>query len=287
MFPAFFIMLREGVEAALIVGIIASYLVRIGRADLLPRIWLGTGLAVALSTGVGLAVLLTIGRLPVVVQETAEGVAGVAAVAVLTWMLFWMRGQGRRIKGDLEQGVQLALTDGSVLALAGLAFISVLREGLETVLFLGAVVSASAPGPTPAIGAVAGLAGAVGIGVLIFYGGRRVNLAQFFTITGAILIPVAAGLCAFAVHEFGEGGLITNGAAIWDLGGMLPESSPLGSVLAGVFGYRAAPSALEVAAYLAYLLPVAGAFLFLASRRPGRGSLAPHPAPPSGTGANG
>jgi high-affinity iron transporter len=281
MFPSFFIMLREGVEAALVVGIVASYLARIGRADLLPRIWLGTGLAVGLSGVVGLAVFVTVGSLPEVVQATAEGLAAVTAVAVLTWMLFWMRRQGRRLKGDLERGVQLALTGGSVLALAGLAFVSVLREGLETVLFLAAVFSASAPGPAPAIGAVAGLTTAVGIGALIFYGGRRVNLGQFFTITGAILIPVAAGLCASAIHEFGEGGLIASGPPIWDLGGVLSESSPLGAVLSGVFGYRAAPTALEVAAYVAYLLPVAAAFVLTAGRRTGRDSVTPLAAPPS------
>jgi high-affinity iron transporter len=286
--PAFFIMLREGVEAALVVGIVASYLVRIGRQDALPRVWLGTGLAVALSLFVGIGVLLTIGRLPLVVQETAEGLAAVVAVGVLTWMLFWMRRQGRRIKGDLEHGVQVALSAGSLLALAGLAFVSVLREGLETVLFMAAVFSAAGPGPTPAIGAVAGLLAAVLVGVAIFQGGRRINLGRFFTITGVILIPVAAGLCAFGVHAFGEGGLIANGPAIWDLGGILPESSPLGALLAGIFGYREAPTALEVAAYLAYLLPVSGAYLVLVGRQSGQGAAATVAAPPpSGSGVQG
>lgn len=286
MLPSFFIMLREGVEAALIVGIVASYLVRVGRSDALPRIWLGSGLAVAVSVAAGVAVLTTIGTLPEVVQATAEGIAAVLAVAVLTWMLFWMRRQGRRMKGDLERNVDLALTNGSILALAGLAFVSVVREGLETVLFLAAVFSASAPGPTPAIGAVAGLVAAIGIGVLIFLTGRRMNLGRFFTITGAILIPVAAGLCAFAIHEFGEAGLLANGAPIWDLGAILPESSPIGSLLAGIFGYREAPTALEVAAYLGYLLPIATVFI-LGSRQARPGSVRPVASPPSSTGANG
>lgn len=274
-FPSFFVMLREGVEASLIVGIVASYVVRVGRRDALARIWLGTGLAVVLSVGVGGLLVLTIGRLPDVVQETAEACASIAAVAVLTWMLFWMRRQGRTIKGGLERNVQQALTDGSILALAGLAFVSVLREGLETVLFLAAVVSASAPGPAPAIGAVAGLATAVGIGAAIFYFGRRIDLGRFFLITGAILIPVAAGLCGFAVHAFEEAGIVDLGAPIWDLGSVLPESSPLGSLLAGVFGYRAAPTAPEVAVYLGYLVPVATAFLILTRRSRGGGATAP------------
>ena len=139
MIPAFLITLREGLEAALIVGIVAAYLVRVGRSDALPKVWLGVLAAVILSVVAGVVVVATIGRLPFVVQETVEGIAALLAVAVLTWMLFWMRRQGRAMKGDLEAGVDLALASGSVLALAGLAFVSVAREGLETVLFMAAV----------------------------------------------------------------------------------------------------------------------------------------------------
>ncbi len=267
MIPAFLITLREGLEAALVVGIVAAYLVRVGRRDALPKVWIGVISAVGLSVVVGVAVILTVGRLPVIVQETSEGVAGVLAVAVLTWMLFWMRRQGRAMKGELERGVDLALANGSVLALAGLAFVSVAREGLETVLFMSAVISAAGAGPGPAIGAVAGLALAVLIGWAFFVAGVRIDLRRFFSITGALLIFVAAGLCAFAVHAFGEAGLIGNSGAVIDLGSVLPETSPLGAVLAGLFGYRAAPTALELIAYFGYLVPVI--VLFVAGdRRP-------------------
>lgn len=267
MIPAFLITLREGLEAALIVGIVAAYLVKVGRRDALPKVWIGVIAAVALSVIVGVAVVATIGRLPLIVQETIEGVAAIVAVGVLTWMLFWMRRQGRAMKGELEHGVDLALANGSVLALAGLAFVSVAREGLETVLFMAAVVSAAGAGLGPAFGAIAGLVVAFLIGWAIFIAGVRIDLRRFFSITGALLIFVAAGLCAFAVAELGEAGLFANSGAVFNLGSVLPETSPLGAVLAGLFGYRSAPTILELIAYFGYLIPVI--ILFVAGdRRP-------------------
>jgi high-affinity iron transporter len=271
--PAFLVTLREGLEAALIVGIVAAYIVRVGRRDALPKVWFGVVAAVALSVGIGLIVVATIGRLPLVVQETIEGVTALIAVGVLTWMLFWMRRQGRAMKGELEHGVDVALAKGSVAALVGLVFVAVIREGLETVLFVAVVFSATQLGPGPAVGAIAGLALAVLIGWAIFAAGVRIDLRRFFLFTGVLLIFVAAGLCAFAVGEFGEAGWITNTGAVWDLSGVLPETSPLGSVLAGLLGYRATPTPLEVFAYLAYLIPVL--ILFVAGDR----RAAPRPKP--------
>jgi high-affinity iron transporter len=260
--PAFFLMLREGLEAALIVGIIAAYLVKIGRRDVLGKVWLGVGLAVALSVGTGILVVATVGRLPLVVQATLEGLAALIAVAVLTWMLFWMRRQGRALKGELERGVEQALGDGSTVALVGLAFVAVVREGLESVLFLLAVGSSSGDTASILFGALAGLAVAIGIGWAIFAMGVRVNLRAFFTATGVVLIFVAAGLCAFAVAEFSEAGLFANAGSVYDVGSVLPETSPLGSLLAGLFGFRSAPTPLEVIAYVGYLIPVLLLFLF-------------------------
>src|SRR5215207_1983929 len=174
-------MLREGLEAALIVGIIAAYLVKIGRRDALPPVFAGVGAAVALSIIAGVAIVVTIGRLPLVVQETLEGAAGLIAVAVLTWMLFWMRRQGRAIKGELETGVQSAIQSGSTIALVGLAFVAVIREGLETVLFLLAIGSSAGASIGTVAAGLAGLATAVGIGYLIFAVGVRIDLRKFFT----------------------------------------------------------------------------------------------------------
>ena len=269
MVPAFLLMLREGLEAALIVGILGAYLVKIGRQDALPKIWAGVLAALGLSLAVGLVIVITIGDLPRIVQDTAEGLAGLLAVAVLTWMLFWMRRQGRALKGELEHNLDVALTDGSTAALVGLAFIAVLREGIETVLFLAAIVSSAGTGPSVLIGALLGLAIAVGIGVAIFVGGVRVNLRRFFTVTGTVLIFVAAGLVAFSIHEFGEAGLISNTGTAFNIGSVLPETNPLGSVLAGLFGYRSAPTPLELIGYVAYLIPVLALFV-LDGRMPSR-----------------
>jgi high-affinity iron transporter len=263
---AFFILLREGLEAALIVGIICAYLVKLGRQDALRGVWVGVGAAVTLSIAVGVLVVATVGRLPLVVQASLEGLAAVLAVVVLTWMLFWMRRQGRAMKGELEHGVDIALAAGSVTALAGLAFVSVAREGLETVLFLFAIGTSSGPALQTLVAAVAGLAAAIAIGWAIFAAGLRIDLRRFFNVTGIVLIFVSAGLVAFAVHEFGEAGLITNTGTAFDLGAILPESSPAGAILAGLFGYRSTPTPLEAVAYLAYLIPVLIVFIKPARR---------------------
>ena len=274
MVPAFLLMLREGLEAALVVGILAAYLVRIGRRDALPKVWAGVLGALGLSIAIGLIVVITIGELPGVIQDTAEGLAALLAVGVLTWMLFWMRRQGRALKGELEHDIDVALTGGSTAALVGLAFVAVFREGIETVLFLVAVISSAGAGLPVFAGSLVGLAIAVAIGAAIFFGGVRVNLRRFFTVTGTVLIFVAAGLVAFAIHEFGEAGVIPNAGAAFNIGGILSETSPLGSVLAGLFGYRSRPTPLELIGYLAYLVPVLALFI-LDGRMPFRRQPAP------------
>jgi high-affinity iron transporter len=272
---AFFLMLREGLEAALIVGIIAAYLVKTDRRDALRDMWLGVALAVALSVVAGAVVVATVGRLPSTVQETFEAIAALVAVAVLTWTLFWMRRQGRAMKGDLERGIETALSQGSTLALVGLAFVAVAREGFETMLFFLALLSSTGGAESTLLGATAGLVVAIAIGWAIFAVGIRVDLRAFFTATGAVLIFVAAGLCAFAVGALGEAGLIANTGSVYDLGSVLPVTSPLGSVLAGLFGYRSAPTPLEALAYLAYLIPVLTLFLFQDRIVPRRHGVAP------------
>jgi len=274
MLATFFLMLREGLEAALIVGIVAAYLVKIGRRDALPKVALGVAAAIGLSVGIGVVVTLTIQRLPLLVQDGLEGLAALLAVGVLTWMLFWMRRQGRALKGELEHGVDLAITEGTTLALVGLAFVAVIREGVETVLFLIPILSFNGTGIDIVLGGVLGLAVAAGFGWAIFVAGVRVNLRRFFTVTGTVLIFVAAGLVAFAITEFGEAGLLTNAGVAFDLNAVLPDRGSLGSVLHGLFGYRSAPTPLELFGYLAYLVPVL--VLFVADR-----PLIRRPAPPA------
>ena len=264
MLATFFLMLREGLEAALIVGIIAAYLVKIGRRDALDKVAIGVAAAIGLSVAIGLVITLTIQKLPLVVQETLEGLAAVLAVGVLTWMLFWMRRQGRALKGDLEHDVDAALTRNSTTALVALAFIAVIREGVETVLFLIPILSFQGTGVDVLLGGLIGLAVAVGVGLAIFVAGVRVNLRRFFTATGVVLIFVSAGLVAFAIAEFGEAGRIANTGTAFDLNAVLPDHGAVGSVLSGLFGYRSAPTPLELLGYVAYLVPVL--FLFVLDR---------------------
>lgn len=256
MLATYFLMLREGLEAALIVGIVSAYLVKIGRRDALPKVALGVAVAIGLSVAIGVGVTATIQRLPLVLQETLEGLAALLAVAILTWMLFWMRRQGRALKGELEDGVDRALTTNSARALVGLAFVAVIREGVETVLFLIPILSFNGTGLDVVAGGLLGLASAVAFGWAIFIAGIRINLRRFFTITGTVLIFVSAGLVAFAIAEFGEAGLFSNSGVAFNLQQVLPDNGPIGSVLRGLFGYRAAPTPLEVLGYVAYLVPV-------------------------------
>jgi high-affinity iron transporter len=254
---AFLIGLREGLEAALIVGIICAFVVKVGRRDVIPRMLTGVALAVGLSVTLGVVIVSTIGRLPHQLQATLEGLAAVLAVIVLTWMLFWMRRQGRTIKGSLEREVSVALEAGTTGALVGIAFLAVIREGLETTLFFLAVLGSQSGDVAGAVvGGLAGLLVAAAMGWAIFAMGVRIDLGRFFTATGVLLIFVAAGLVVYAVTEFMEAGYLPLQAPLFDLSRTLSQTSPIGSVLNGLFGYRAAPSALQVAAWLAYLLPV-------------------------------
>src|SRR5262245_28125200 len=274
MLATFFLMLREGLEAALIVGIVAAYLAKIGRRAAVPKVALGVAAAVALSVGIGVVVTLTIERLPALVQDGLEGLAAILAVAVLTWMLFWMRRQGRALKGELEHDVDLAISQGSTMALVGLAFVAVIREGVETVLFLIPILQFNGTGVDTVAGGLLGLVIAAGVGWAIFVAGVRVNLRRFFTVTGTVLIFVSAGLVAFAIAEFGDAGLIANAGTAFDLNGVLPDGGAIGSVLRGLFGYRSAPTPLELIGYVAYLVPVL--VLFIADR-----PLIRRPAPPA------
>ena len=279
MLTVFLIMLREGLEAALVVGIVLGYLVKVGRRDALRWVWIGIAAALVVSVGAGALVFITIGDLPSTIQEPIEGLAAVFAVVVLTWMLFWMRRQGRALKGDLEGQLDAALQAGSTAALVSLAFVAIVREGLETALFLLALFrSAASSGelsPALPIAGLAGLAVAFLLGWAIVRGAIRLNLRRFFTLTGVVIIFVAAGLVASAIGAFVDAGWLPTGAPALDLTGLLPETSPVGALLAGLFGYRAQPTGLQLIGYFAYLIPVLS--LFLAGERirmPGRARFA-------------
>jgi high-affinity iron transporter len=274
---AFLITLREGIEAALIISIILAYLNTIERRDRHGSVWLGAGLAILVSVVAGLILVATVGALSERSEEAAEAVEGVGsllAVGVLTWMIFWMRRQARFIKGHLEQRVGLALESGSTIALPALAFFVVVREGLETALFLFGTLQEEVVGSVALgyVGAVLGLVTAAILGFLIYKGGLRLNLRTFFKVTGALILIVAAGLVANAVHEFQEIGWIAGeDVKAFDISAILDDEAGLGAFLRALFGYNADPSVLESVVWLGYL--VITGFLFFRPQR------APAPAP--------
>ncbi|MFE3837405.1 iron uptake transporter permease EfeU [Pseudogemmobacter sonorensis] len=268
MLAPFLIMLREGIEAALIVGIIASYLRQTGRGEWLPVIWIGIFLAVALSLFVGAGLLLVASEFPQKAQEAFEAAVGLIAVAVLTWMVFWMRRAARGIRAGLQADIDRAMKAPAraTWALIGMAFFAVAREGLESVFFLLAIFQQS-PGPAAPLSALAGVAVAVALGLAIYWGGIRIDLRRFFRWTGVFILLIAAGLLAGVLRNLHEAGLWNHlQTLVFDLSGSLPVSGVPGTVLSGLFGYHHAPTlgeALVWALYLAVTLP-----LFLRSDRP-------------------
>jgi high-affinity iron transporter len=253
--PSFVIGLREGLEAALIVGIIAAFLVTRGRG--LRPMWLGVALAIALCAS--LAVIFTVvgSQLSFKARETAEGVLSLVAVAGVTYMIVWMRRHSRELKGQLESRAALALTAGSGLALAFMAFFAVLREGLETAIFLLAAFQQTADPLVAGLGALIGVLVAVGLGYGIYRGGIRIDMARFFKVTGVVLVFVAGGLLASAVHEFAEAGVLTAGqSAAFDLSWLVSPGSVQASLITGMFGLQPVPTVAEVFVWLAYVVPM-------------------------------
>src|SRR3954447_7710919 len=211
MLPSFVIGLREGVEAALIVGIIASFLRQEGRRDALRPMWYGVAAAIAICAGVGLLLELLDEELPQRQQEGLETVVGLAAIGIVTFMIVWMRRHARGLSGQLRDSARAALVSGSTGALVAMAFFAVIREGLETVVFLLAVFQSADDPLTAGIGAVLGIACAIAVGVLVYRGGVRLNLGRFFRVTGVVLVLVAAGLVASALHSAHEAGWLNAG----------------------------------------------------------------------------
>ena len=261
--------LREGVEAALIVSIILAYLAKTGNAGHFGKIWLGAGAAVALSVVVGVILFVTIQGFEEPAEQIFEGFAMIIAAGVVTWMLFWMRRTSANIKGELHATVDRALTDGRVFGLAALAFVAVIREGIETSLFLlGQATAAGTEASSTLIGAVIGLVIAVAIGWGLYRGARIINLRTFFSWTGVALIFIAAGLLSHGIHEFIEAGWITVGTATaFDISAILPheaDAGPLGvvgSILRALLGYTSTPEWITFIAWLGYIVIVLALYL--------------------------
>src|SRR3954447_5486634 len=278
------IMVREGFEASLIVAIVFAYLRRIGRLDLGRAVWAGVAAAAAVSIAVGVVLHMTIGDFTGAARLRSFAVISVAAAVVLTWMVFWMRRQSRAIKGDLEHRVDDALHGAHVMrALTLVAFLAVLREGIETALFLIAASTTSTAGQV-VVGGLIGLAIAIALGVMVYVGGRRLPMRTFFRVTGLIVIVFAAGLCAKTVmflQQANDLGTINN--AVYDVTGVdaLTQSTQFGRFLASLFGWDPRPSFEQVLVWVLYIVPTTWLFL-----RPGRTAPASAAATPEQSGAD-
>jgi high-affinity iron transporter len=249
----FLIGLREGIEASLIVGILVAYVVRVGRKDVLHKLWFGVGVAVVVPLGVG--ALLTWGPygLSSQAQELIGGSLSLLAVGFVTWMIFWMGKTARSMKSTLHTRLDAALL-GAGWGVVVLAMLSVGREGLETALFVWATVASVGGAWEPAVGAVLGILAAAVVGFLLYRGFVKINLGKFFTWTAAFLILVAGGVFAYAIGDLQEAGLIPGAEAhAYDISGVIPASSWYGTVLQGIVNFNPSPTWLQVIGWVAYI----------------------------------
>jgi high-affinity iron transporter len=272
MFANFLIGLREGLEAALVVGILVAYLVKSGRRELLPLVWTGVGFAVLVSLAAGAALTFGPRGLTFEAQEAIGGTLSIAAVGFVTWMIFWMARTSRSLKGDLEGRVDTAL-GRSRWSLVLLATLAVGREGLETALFLWAAAKATGSTTQPLAGGALGLATAVALGVLIYRGAVRLDLGKFFRWTGLLLVFVAAGVLSYGVHDLQEAGILPGLDRIaFDVSSTIPPGSWYGTLLKGTINFSPRTTWLELIAWVAYVVPVLT--LFIRTVRPSRSAAA-------------
>jgi high-affinity iron transporter len=265
--------LREGLEAALIVGIVAAFLAQRGRSDALRLVWLGIALAIGACVLFAVALQLFSSDLPPQQQEAFETVISAVAVVMVTYMIVWMRRHSRSLRHDLEEATGSALATGTAWALVLMAVLAVLREGFETSVFLLAVFNSNGSPLAAGFGAVIGIVAAAVIGWGMFHGGRRINLARFFRITGVVLVFVAAGLVATAIHTAHEAGWIAFGQTqIADFSWFMPVGSVVSALLTGVLGIQPQPVAIEFVGWLLYLIPMLLIVLWPAAARPRQGA---------------
>jgi len=261
--------LREGVEAALIVGIIGAFLKQQGRADAVRWMWIGVGFAITLCAGIAVGLQILDDELPQAQQEGLETVVAAIAVGMVTFMIFWMRRHARGLAGELRSSVASALARGSILSLVAMAFFAVVREGIETSVFLLAAFQASGDAVSAGVGAALGVLVAAVLGYGLYRGGLRIDLGRFFRVTSVALVLVAAGLVMSAVHTAHE--------ATWfndlqekavNLGWLVRPGTVTSSLLTGVLGIQPQPTVGEAAGWLLYAVPMLLFVLWPAGRRP-------------------
>jgi high-affinity iron transporter len=254
MTTSFLITLREGLEASLIVAILLTYLNKTDRKQDARYVWFGTASAVVACLIAGTAIYLAVSGLNGKVEQAVEGTIALAAAAVLTQMIFWMRKNSSNLSSELRAKVDAS----AKTALFTIAFVAVVREGLETVLFLLSAETSSASGTSVVVGGLIGLAASVILGIAIFAGGRKVNLKQFFNITAVLLIMFAAGLAGKAVHEYRELIGWENGWLVqpaWEVTSGIWSTGTFYDFMRGFFGWHNAAENIRVITYFAFLLP--------------------------------
>ena len=268
----FLIALREGVEAALIVGVVAAYLVKVGRKNLLPKVWLGVVIAAAIPLSLGAIMTWGPYTLSFQAQEILGGTLSLVAVAMVTWMILWMSSNSRQFARKLREDTAAQLASGSDWGVVWIAFIAVAREGIETALFVWATIKSSAENAiaAPALGVVTGLLVAVVIGWLIYTGAARINLSVFFNITGLLLIFVAAGIVSYGIGDLQESSVLPGwGVPIYDitayldgsLYSWLTTSSWWWTLLEAMFNANASPTHLQLIGWVLYIVIILPLFL--------------------------
>ena len=256
MLSTFIIALREGLEAALIVGILVAYVVRTDRRHLLKPLWTGVAVAITASLALGAILSFTSAELSSRGEEFFAGITSFVAVALVTWMVFWMKRTARTLRNDLHGKVDSAVMTGPI-SLALVAFFAVLREGLETALFIYTNFKTVGAASTATVGLILGLTLAVALGYLLYNRSVKLNLSKFFTVTGVALIIVAAGVLSYGIHEFQELGYLPGeDAFLWDVTPWIAKESVLAAILGGTIGFDTTTSIVQFLAWGAYLAAV-------------------------------
>jgi high-affinity iron transporter len=277
---SYLIGLREGLEATLVVSILVAFLVKSDQRRFLPHVWTGVVVAAALSVGFGALLTYTSTTLSFTHRELFEAIASLAAVVFVTWMIFWMRRMARRIGGELRAQLSEAIEMGGA-AVVLMAFLAVVREGLETALLFFSAVQGATTSTGPLLAILGGIATAIVIGWLMYVSAVRFNLGRFFFWTGLLLILVAAGIFKYGVHDLQEAGVLPGlNTLAFDISGVLPPDAWYSALLGGMFNLTPAPSVLETVAWLAYVVPVL--VLFLLPQRPSPAPASPTTTAPAG-----
>jgi high-affinity iron transporter len=253
MFSNYLIGLREGIEAALVVSILLTYLVRTNRNPLIRFVWYGVAAAAVASIFLAVGLESISGELSEILEPIFAGTVSFVAVGFVTWMIFWMKRSAKTISSDLRNQLDSAAVSGGAIAVAAMAFIAVLREGAETAIFFWAAAHATGNSLASVVGLVLGLGTAVIVGWIFYRSTSTINLSKFFKITSILLVFVAAGVLSYGIHEFQEvGWLPGDGNVLFDLSGVLVEGSFLATLAAGLFNLKPTTTTLQVIGYAIY-----------------------------------